>query len=149
MSTAIESLVNREYQYGFVTDVEADTIPRGLNEDIVRAIAAKKDEPEWMVEWRLKAYRRWLTMTEPHWPNVTYGPIDYQDMIYYSAPKSVKPLASLDEVDPELLRTYEKLGISLTEQKFLSGVAVDAIFDSVSVGTTFKEELGKQGIIFC
>ncbi|HUR91156.1 MAG TPA: Fe-S cluster assembly protein SufB [Gemmatimonadaceae bacterium] len=149
MSTAIESLVNREYQYGFVTEVEADTIPRGLNEDVVRAIAAKKNEPEWMVEWRLKAYRRWLTMTEPHWPNVTYGPIDYQDMIYYSAPKSVKPLASLDEVDPELLRTYEKLGISLTEQKFLAGVAVDAIFDSVSVGTTFKEELGKQGIIFC
>ncbi len=149
MSTAIESLVNREYQYGFVTEVEADTIPRGLNEDIVRAIAAKKDEPEWMVEWRLKAYRRWLTMTEPHWPNVTYRPIDYQDMIYYSAPKSVKPLASLDEVDPELLRTYEKLGISLTEQKFLAGVAVDAIFDSVSVGTTYKEELGKQGIIFC
>ena len=100
MSTAIESLVNREYRYGFVTEVEADTIPRGLNEDIVRAIAAKKDEPEWMVEWRLKAYRRWLTMTEPHWPNVTYGPIDYQDMIYYSAPKSVKPLSSLDEVDP-------------------------------------------------
>src|SRR5688500_4628194 len=149
MSSAIESLVNREYQYGFVTEVEADTIPRGLNEDIVRAIAAKKDEPEWMVEWRLKYYRRWLTMTEPHWPNVPYGPIDYQDMIYYTAPKSVKPLASLDEVDPEILRTYEKLGISLTEQKMLAGVAVDAIFDSVSVGTTFKAALAEQGIVFC
>ena len=149
MSAAIESLVNREYQYGFVTDIEADAAPRGLNEDIVRLISAKKNEPEWLLDWRLKAYRRWLTMREPHWPNVSYAAIDYQDIIYYSAPKSVKPLQSLDEVDPELLRTYEKLGISLNEQKRLSGVAVDAIFDSVSVGTTMKDELAKHGVIFC
>ncbi len=149
MSAAIESLVNREYQYGFVTDVEADAAPRGLSEEIVRLISAKKHEPEWLLEWRLKAYRRWLTMREPHWPNVRYAPIDYQDIIYYSAPKSVKPLQSLDEVDPELLNTYEKLGISLNEQKWLAGVAVDAIFDSVSVGTTMKDELAKHGVIFC
>jgi Fe-S cluster assembly protein SufB len=148
MSTAIESLVNREYQYGFVTDIEADAAPPGLNEDIVRLISAKKQEPEWLLEWRLKAYRRWLTMREPHWPNVTYPPIDYQAARYYSAPKSVTPLQSLDEVDPELLKTYEKLGISLNEQKRLSGVAVDAIFDSVSVGTTMKKELAEHGIIF-
>ncbi len=148
MSTAIESLVNREYQYGFVTDVESDTIPAGLSEDVVRTISAKKQEPEWLTEWRLKAYRRWLTMKEPHWPNVHYDRIDYQALRYYSAPKSVKPLQSLDEVDPELLRTYEKLGISLNEQKMLAGVAVDAIFDSVSVGTTMREELSKHGIIF-
>src|SRR5688500_11019222 len=141
MSTAIESLVNKEYAYGFVTDVESDTIPRGLSEDVVRLISAKKNEPAFMLDWRLKAYRRWLSMTEPHWANVTYPPIDYQDMIYYSAPKSVKPLASLADVDPELLRTYERLGISLNEQKRISGVAVDAIFDSVSVGTTMKTEL--------
>jgi Fe-S cluster assembly protein SufB len=149
MSTAIESLVNREYQYGFVTDVETDTVRPGLDEEIVRTISAKKGEPEWLLEWRLKAFRRWLAMTEPHWPNVHYEPIDYQALRYYSAPASVKPLQSLDEVDPELLRTYEKLGISLTEQKMLSGVAVDAIFDSVSVGTTMKEELAKAGVIFC
>jgi Fe-S cluster assembly protein SufB len=149
MSTAIESLVNKEYPYGFVTDVETDTIPRGLSEDVVRLISAKKNEPEFMLEWRLKAYRRWLTMKEPHWGNLRYEPIDYQNIIYYSAPKSVKPLQSLDEVDPELLRVYDKLGISLTEQKMLAGVAVDAIFDSVSVGTTMKEELSKYGIIFC
>ena len=149
MSSAIESLVNREYPYGFVTDVETDTIPRGLNEDVIRLISSKKNEPAFMLEWRLKAYRRWLTMKEPHWGNLHYPPIDYQNIIYYSAPKSVKPLQSLDEVDPELLRTYEKLGISLTEQKKLAGVAVDAMFDSVSVGTTMKEELSKYGIIFC
>jgi Fe-S cluster assembly protein SufB len=149
MSTAIESLVNKEYPYGFVTDVETDTIPRGLNEDVVRLISSKKNEPAFMLEWRLKAYRRWLTMKEPHWGNLHYNPIDYQDIIYYSAPKSVKPLQSLDEVDPELLRVYDKLGISLTEQKKLAGVAVDAIFDSVSVGTTMKDELAKYGIIFC
>ena len=149
MSTAIETLVNRDYQYGFVTDVEADTLPRGLNEETVRAISAKKREPAFLLEWRLKAYRRWLTMKEPHWSNVTYPPIDYQSISYYSAPKSTKPLGSLDDVDPELLRTYEKLGISLTEQKRISGVAVDAIFDSVSVGTTMKAELGELGIIFC
>ena len=148
MSSAIESLVNKEYLYGFVTDVETDTIPRGLNEDVVRLISAKKNEPKFMLDWRLKAYRRWLTMKEPHWANLHYAPIDYQNIIYYSAPKSVKPLQSLDEVDPELLRVYDKLGISLTEQKKLAGVAVDAIFDSVSVGTTMKEELSKYGIIF-
>ena len=149
MSSSIESLVNKEYAYGFVTDVESDTIPRGLTEETIRAISAKKSEPEWLLDWRLKAFRRWLTMTEPHWPNVTYPPIDYQAQTYYSAPKSVKPLQSLDEVDPELLKTYEKLGISLTEQKRLNGVAVDAIFDSVSVGTTMKEELSKVGVVFC
>jgi Fe-S cluster assembly protein SufB len=149
MSSSIESLVTREYQHGFVTDVETETVPRGLSEDTVRMISAKKNEPPFMLEWRLKAYRRWQSMTEPHWSNVTYPAIDYQDIIYYSAPKSVKPLQSLDEADPELLRTYEKLGIPLTEQKRLAGVAVDAIFDSVSVGTTMKEELSKLGIIFC
>ena len=149
MSSAIESLVNKEYAYGFVTDVETDSIGRGLNEDVVRLISSKKNEPAFMLEWRLKAYRRWLTMKEPHWGNLHYEPIDYQNIIYYSAPKSVKPLQSLDEVDPELLRAYEKLGISLNEQKKLSGVAVDAIFDSVSVGTTMKEELSKYGIVFC
>ena len=149
MSSSIETLVNKEYAYGFVTDIESDTIPRGLTEETIRAISAKKDEPEWLLDWRLKAFRRWLTMTEPHWPNVTYAPIDYQAQTYYSAPKSVKPLQSLDEVDPELLRTYEKLGISLTEQKRLSGVAVDAIFDSVSVGTTMKKELSAVGVVFC
>ena len=149
MSSSIESLVTREYQHGFVTDIETETVPRGLSEHTVRLISAKKNEPPFMLEWRLKAYRRWQSMTEPHWSNVTYPAIDYQDIIYYSAPKSVKPLQSLDEADPELLRTYEKLGIPLTEQKRLAGVAVDAIFDSVSVGTTMKEELSKLGIIFC
>src|SRR6058998_3101533 len=148
MSSGIEALVNREYAYGFVTDVETDTVPPGLNEDIMRTISAKKNEPEFMLEWRLKAYRRWLTMKEPHWGNVKYPPIDYNSLVYYSAPKSVKPLQSFDQVDPELLATYKKLGISLNEQKMLAGVAVDAIFDSVSVGTTMKEELGKLGIIF-
>jgi Fe-S cluster assembly protein SufB len=149
MSASIESLVNKEYAYGFVTDIESDTIPAGLTEETIRLISAKKEEPAWLLEWRLKAFRRWQAMTEPHWPNVTYAPIDYQAQTYYSAPKSVKPLQSLDEVDPELLKTYEKLGISLTEQKRLAGVAVDAIFDSVSVGTTMKEELAKAGVIFC
>ena len=149
MSSSIESLIGTEYQHGFVTEIETDSIPRGLSEDVVRLISAKKNEPSFMLEWRLKAYRRWLTMTEPHWANVKYPAIDYQDMVYYSAPKNVKPLASLDEVDPELLRTYERLGIPLTEQKRLAGVAVDAIFDSVSVGTTMKKELAELGIIFC
>jgi len=149
MTTPVESYVQQEYKYGFVTDIEADTVPRGLSEDIIRLISAKKGEPEFLLEWRLAAYRRWLTMTEPHWPNVQYPPIDYQDIIYYSAPKQVKPLGSLDEVDPELLATYEKLGISLSEQKRLAGVAVDAIFDSVSVATTFKDKLRESGVIFC
>jgi Fe-S cluster assembly protein SufB len=149
MSATIDQLVNREYQYGFSTDIESETLPPGLSEDTVRFISAKKQEPEWLLEWRLKAFRRWLTMTEPHWPNVTYEPIDYQSVSYYSAPKTEKPIGSLDEVDPKLLETYSKLGISLNEQKRLSGVAVDAVFDSVSVGTTFREELAKEGIIFC
>ena len=149
MSASIESLVNKEYAYGFVSDIEADTLPPGLSEDVVRLISSKKNEPEWLLEWRLKAYRRWLTMTEPHWPNVTYAPIDYQAISYYSAPKNITPLGSLDEVDPKLLETYAKLGISLTEQKMLAGVAVDAVFDSVSVGTSYKAELAKEGIIFC
>src|SRR2546423_5476189 len=149
MGSGIEALVNREYAYGFVTDIETDTVPAGLNEGIIGLISAKKNEPEFMLEWRLKAYRRWLTMKEPHWGNVKYPAIDYNSLVYYSAPKSVKPLPRLDEVDPELLRAHQKLGISLNEQKVLAGVAVDAIFDSVSVGTTMKEELGKRGIIFC
>ncbi len=150
MSTAaVEALANREYKYGFVTDIEAETIPRGLNEDIVRTISAKKNEPEWLLEWRLKAFRHWLTMAEPDWANVQYPKIDYQDIIYYSAPKPKKKLESLDEVDPELLDTFEKLGIPLHEQKLLANVAVDAIFDSVSVATTFKEKLAKEGVIFC
>jgi Fe-S cluster assembly protein SufB len=149
MSSPIETLVNKDYAYGFVTDIEAETIPRGLTEDTVRLISAKKGEPEWLLEWRLKAFRRWLTMTEPHWSNVKYPAIDYQDLYYYSAPKTKKPLGSLDEVDPKLLETYNKLGISLSEQKMLAGVAVDAVFDSVSVGTSYKEELAKHGIVFC
>ncbi len=148
MSSTIDALVNREYQYGFTTDIEAETLPPGLSEDTIRFISGRKHEPEWLLEWRLKAYRRWLTMTEPRWGNVKFPAIDYQAQSYYSAPKSVKPVESLDEVDPKLLDTYKKLGISLNEQKRLSGVAVDAVFDSVSVGTTFKDELAKHGIIF-
>jgi len=150
MSSPVENLVNREYKYGFVTDIEADSLPPGLNEDVIRLISAKKQEPAFMLEWRLKAYRRWLEMSEPHhWANISYPRLDYQDIIYYSAPKTRKPIGSLEDVDPELLKTYEKLGISLSEQKRLEGVAVDAIFDSVSVGTSFKETLARQGIIFC
>ena len=145
----IEELANKEYKYGFVTDIEADTLPKGLNEDIIRQLSAKKNEPEFMLEWRLKAYRHWLTMEEPHWANVQYTPVDYQDLSYYSAPKKKPALKSLDEVDPELLEVYKKLGISLDEQKRLTGVAVDAVFDSVSVATTFKDKLNEMGIIFC
>jgi Fe-S cluster assembly protein SufB len=146
---AIEELANQEYKWGFVTDIAADAAPKGLSEGIIRFISEKKNEPEWLLEWRLKAYRHWLTMTEPRWPNVRYNRIDYQDIVYYSAPKSKKQLKSLTEVDPELLKTYEKLGISLQEQERLSGVAVDAVFDSVSVATTFKDKLAELGIIFC
>ena len=152
MSTStdvIQELATREYKYGFVTDVEQEAVPRGLNEDIVRLISAKKNEPTWLLEWRLKAYRIWLTMKEPAWANIKYGPIDYQNIIYYSAPKRKPALQSLDEVDPEIRRTFDKLGIPLEEQKLLSGVAVDAVFDSVSVATTFKEKLASLGIIFC
>ncbi|MGE5813030.1 MAG: Fe-S cluster assembly protein SufB [Acidobacteriota bacterium] len=152
MATAnetIEQLAKQEYKYGFVTQVEADEVPKGLNEETVRAISAKKKEPEWLLEWRLKAYRLWLTLKEPTWQNVHYDPIDYQDIVYYSAPKQRPKLNSIDEVDPEVRRTFEKLGIPLEEQKILSGVAVDAVFDSVSVATTFREKLKKLGIIFC
>ncbi len=149
MSTA-EVFTNREYKYGWVTDIEAETIPRGLSEDTVRLISAKKSEPEWMLEFRLKAYRHWLTMEEPRkWPNISFPKVDYQDMIYYSAPKQKATVGSLDEVDPELLKTFEKLGIPLSEQKQLANVAVDAVFDSVSVATTYKEKLKKHGVIFC
>jgi len=145
----IERTVLSDYKYGFYTDIEADEAPKGLSEDIVRFISAKKNEPEWMLEWRLKAYRHWLKMDEPKWANIKYPPINYQDIIYYSAPKQkVKP-GSLDEIDPELRRTFEKLGISLDEQKRLSGVAVDAVIDSISIGTTFKVQLAELGIIFC
>ncbi len=145
----IEELANKEYKYGFVSDIEADTLPPGLNEDTIKQLSAIKNEPEWMLEWRLKSYRQWITMKEPHWANIKYNPVDYQDITYYSAPKKKPQLNSLDEVDPELLRTFEKLGISLEEQKKLSGVAVDAVFDSVSVATTFKDTLAELGIIFC
>ncbi len=145
----LEEVANREYKYGFVTDIEADTIPKGLNEDIIRIISEKKREPEFMLKWRLKAFRQWQKMEEPRWPNVTYPKVDYQDIVYYSAPKQKKKLESLDEVDPELLKTYQKLGIPLIEQKMMTGVAVDAVFDSVSVATTFKEKLSELGIIFC
>ncbi|MDE3167965.1 MAG: Fe-S cluster assembly protein SufB, partial [Acidobacteriota bacterium] len=146
----IETFANQEYKWGFVTDIEADAIPRGLSEDVIRLISGKKNEPEWLLEWRLKAYRHWLNMEEPKWANVSYPPIDYQNIIYYAAPKTKKDAPkSLEEVDPELLKTYEKLGIPLKEQEMLAGVAVDAVFDSVSVATTFKEKLKAQGIIFC
>ena len=148
-SPSVESLVQRDYKYGFVTDIESDVAPKGLSEDTVRLISAKKNEPQWLLDWRLKAFRAWQKMTEPHWPNVSYEPIDYQGSSYYAAPKTKTPLGSLDEVDPKLRETYEKLGIPLSEQKLLAGVAVDAIFDSVSVGTTYKAKLMEQGIIFC
>ena len=150
MSTStetIEELATREYKYGFYTDVESETIPKGLSEDVVRLISQKKQEPEWLLEWRLKAYRLWLTMKEPAWQNVHYDPINYQDIAYYSAPKK-KVLNSLDEVDPEVKRTFDKLGIPIEEQMLLAGVAVDAVFDSVSVATTFREKLATYGIIF-
>jgi Fe-S cluster assembly protein SufB len=152
MSTStqtIEDLATQDYKYGFVTDVEVEAIPKGINEDIVRLIWTRKQEPDWMLEWRLRAFRAWQTMKEPVWPNVRYPAIDYQDMYYYAAPKPAKQLSSLDEVDPEIRRTFEKLGIPLEEQKMLAGVAVDAVFDSVSVATTFKKTLAEKGIIFC
>jgi len=149
MSTATELLTNREYKYGFVTDIESDTIPKGLSEDTVRLISEKKNEPAWMLEFRLKAYRNWLKMEEPkHWPNFDYPGIDFQNISYYSAPKQKAKKQSMDEVDPELIKTFEKLGIPLSEQKMLANVAVDAVFDSVSVATTYKEKLKKAGVIF-
>ena len=154
MSATVETIRQVEeatgkYKYGFVTDIEVDKAPKGLSEDTVRLISAKKNEPEWMLEWRLKAYRHWLTMEEPDWAKLNYPPIDYQDIYYYAAPKQADGPKSLDEVDPELLRTYEKLGIPLREQEMLAGVAVDAVFDSVSVATTFREKLFEAGVIFC
>ncbi|MFZ0427060.1 MAG: Fe-S cluster assembly protein SufB [Acidobacteriota bacterium] len=146
----LQKLAQEEYKYGFVTDIEAETLPPGLSEDVVRLISAKKQEPEWMLEWRLKAYRQWLKMEEPRWAFITYPQIDYQDIVYYSAPKKKQDgPKSLDEIDPELLETYRKLGIPLEEQEILAGVAVDAVFDSVSVATTFQKKLAEQGIIFC
>jgi len=145
----VRKLTEREYEHGFVTAVDEDTVPRGLTEETIRAISAKKNEPHFMLDWRLKAFRHWLTMKEPTWQNVRYPPIDYQDIIYYSAPKRKAALKSLDEVDPEILKTYAKLGIPLEEQKMLAGVAVDAVFDSVSVATTFKEKLAEKGVLFC
>ena len=149
MSTAIDNIVNQPYKAGFHTDIETDSVGRGLNEDVIRTISSKKNEPEWLLEFRLKAYRHWLTMTEPKWPNVTYPKIDFQDIIYYSAPKAKATKKSMDEVDPELLETFEKLGIPMNERAALAGVAVDVVFDSVSVTTTFKEKLAEEGIIFC
>jgi Fe-S cluster assembly protein SufB len=148
MSTVLENLVNQPYKHGFVTAIEAETAPKGLNEDIIRMISAKKNEPEWLLEFRLSAYRHWLTMPAPAWSNVKYPKIDFQEIIYYSAPKP-KKLASMDEVDPELLRTFEKLGVPMNERAALAGVAVDVIFDSVSVATTYKKRLAEAGIIFC
>jgi Fe-S cluster assembly protein SufB len=146
---SVESLVGGEYKYGFVTDIEADAVPPGLSEDVIRLISEKKGEPAFMLEWRLSAYRHWLTMKEPTWANVHYPPIDYQQIVYYSAPKTQSGPKSLEDVDPELLKTYEKLGIPLQERQLLAGVAVDAVFDSVSVATTFKDKLKSMGIIFC
>ncbi|MEX2575401.1 MAG: Fe-S cluster assembly protein SufB, partial [Halofilum sp. (in: g-proteobacteria)] len=154
MAANVEEFVKQRYKEGFYTDIESDTVPPGLNEDVIRLISSKKGEPEWMLEWRLQAYHHWLTMTEPHWAQVHYPPIDFQAISYYSAPKSkeqqeAEAPKSLDEVDPKLLETYEKLGIPLHEQEKLAGVAVDAVFDSVSVATTFREKLADAGVIFC
>ena len=145
----IDKTIKEKYKFGFVTNIDQDTIPAGLNEDVVRIISSKKNEPDWLLNWRLKAYRQWIKMSEPNWAKIKYPKVDYDSISYYSAPKKKKKLKSLDEVDPEILRTYEKLGIPIEEQKMLAGVAVDAVFDSVSIGTTFKEELAKAGVIFC
>ncbi|MCG6877029.1 MAG: Fe-S cluster assembly protein SufB [Betaproteobacteria bacterium] len=148
-NTALQNLIDQPYKHGFVTDIESETTPKGLSEETIRLISRKKNEPEWLLEFRLTAYRHWLTMAEPKWPNVTYPKIDFQDISYYSAPKPKKKLASMDDVDPELRRTFEKLGVPLHEQKVLAGVAVDVIFDSVSVTTTYKKKLAEVGVIFC
>ncbi|MDH5481169.1 MAG: Fe-S cluster assembly protein SufB, partial [Nitrosomonas sp.] len=149
MSAALQNLVNQPYKHGFVTDIESEVAPKGLNEDTIRLISSKKNEPEWLLEFRLSAYKKWLTMSEPDWQNVHYPKIDFQAISYYSAPKPKKKLASMDEVDPELLRTFEKLGVPMHERAALAGVAVDVIFDSVSVATTYKDKLAEVGIIFC
>src|SRR5215213_1344332 len=148
MSSVLEQLVNKPYEHGFRTDIETESAPKGLSEDTIRLISTKKNEPEWLLEFRLQAYRHWLTMSEPAWPNVKYPKIDFQDISYYSAPRPKKKLSSMDEVDPELKRTFEKLGVPLHEQKALAGVAVDVIFDSVSVTTTYKHRLAEVGVIF-
>ncbi|HEY4788118.1 MAG TPA: Fe-S cluster assembly protein SufB, partial [Bacteroidales bacterium] len=145
----IQEVTQGDYKYGFVTDIETETIPKGLNEDIIRMISAKKGEPEFMLEWRLKAFRHWQTMTMPKWAHLTVPEIRYQDIIYYAAPKQQAKYKSIDEVDPELLETFDKLGIPLEERKHLAGVAVDAVMDSISVKTTFRESLAELGIIFC
>ena len=145
----IDKTIKEKYKFGFVTNIDQDTIPAGLNEDVIRIISSKKNEPDWLLNWRLKAYRQWIKMKEPSWAKIKYPKVDYDSISYYSAPKKKKKLKSLDEVDPEILKTYEKLGIPIEEQKMLAGVAVDAVFDSVSIGTTFKEELAKAGVIFC
>ena len=145
----IDEVIDQEYEYGFTTDIEQETIPPGLNEDVIRLISSKKNEPKWLLEWRLKAYKQWLKMDEPDWSKLNYSEINFQAISYYSAPKPKEKLKSLDEVDPELLETYKKLGIPLEEQKMLANVAVDAVFDSVSITTTFKEELERHGVIFC
>src|SRR3990167_11494019 len=149
MSIDLEKLAEQEYKYGFFTDIEQEIAPKGLGEDTIGLISSKKEEPEWLLEWRLKAYRHWLTMKEPRWANVSFPPIDYQNISYYAAPKVKVGPKSLDEIDPEIRKTYEKLGIPLDEQMMLAGVAVDAVFDSVSVITTFKEKLAEVGVIFC
>ncbi|MEE8410307.1 MAG: Fe-S cluster assembly protein SufB, partial [Myxococcota bacterium] len=150
MTSELERFTGGDYKYGFVTDIDADEAPPGISEEIIRFISAKKGEPKWLLDWRLNAYRRWTEMEEPHWSKVDYDPIDYQSIIYYSAPKSkTDGPKSLDEVDPELLETYEKLGIPLHERAALAGVAIDAVFDSVSVATTFKAKLAEAGVIFC
>ncbi len=149
MSAVLQNLIDQPYKHGFVSDIEADVVPKGLDESVIRLISHKKNEPDWLLEFRLAAYRHWLTMTEPTWPNVSYAPVDFQDISYYSAPKAKKKLASMDEVDPELLRTFEKLGVPMHEQAALAGVAVDVIFDSVSVATTYKKKLADVGVIFC
>ena len=149
MSAVIQNLVNQPYKHGFVTDIESDVVAKGLNEDVIRLISTKKGEPEWLLEFRLQAYRHWLTMIEPVWPNVKYPKIDFQNISYFSAPKPKKKFASMDEVDPELLRTFEKLGVPMHERQALAGVAVDVIFDSVSVATTYKKKLAEVGVIFC
>lgn len=149
MSVDIEQLAEQEYKYGFVTDIEQDIAPKGLNEDVIRMISEKKNDPQWLLDWRLKAYKHWLTMDVPKWPNITYPEIDFNDIIYYAAPKIKEKAKSLDDIDPELRKTYDKLGIPLEEQMMLSGVAVDVVFDSVSLITTFKDKLAELGIIFC
>jgi len=149
VSAVIQNLVNQPYKHGFVTDIESDVVAKGLGEDVIRLISAKKGEPEWLLQFRLSAFRHWLTMTEPTWPNVRYPKIDFQSISYYSAPKAREKLSSMDEVDPELLRTFEKLGVPMNERAALAGVAVDVIFDSVSVATTFRKKLAEAGVIFC